>query len=106
MRWSKRARKTGSAAAYAMGGHRPWSLEPERDWLMAPLSEKPDLTLHALLTDVIEKAIVEVVLEGRQRCAGVAVAHITPNADRASKIAEAIRRAEAAVIAGHAARQW
>ncbi len=57
-------------------------------------------------TDVIEKAIINVVLEERQRCASVAIAHGTPDADRANKIAEAIRRAEDAEIAGHAAKQW
>ena len=58
------------------------------------------------VSDVIEKAIIDVVLEERARCANVAVAHGTPDADRASKIADAIRRAEDAEIAGRAATQW
>ncbi len=57
-------------------------------------------------TDVIEKAIINIVLEERQRCAGVAIAHGTPDADRANKIAEEIRRAEDAMVAGSAAKQW
>ncbi len=57
-------------------------------------------------TDAIEKAIINIVLEERQRCANVAIAHGTPDADRASKIAEAIRRAEDAEITGSAAKQW
>ena len=57
-------------------------------------------------TDVIEKAIINIVLEERQRCASVAIAHGTPDADRANKIAEAIRRAEDAMVAGSAAKQW
>ncbi len=57
-------------------------------------------------TDVIEKAIIKIVIEERQRCASVAIAHGTPDADRANKIAEAIRRAEDAEITGSAAKQW
>ena len=41
-----------------MGGRRPWSLEPERDWLMARLAEKPDLTLHALLAELAARDVV------------------------------------------------
>ncbi len=57
-------------------------------------------------TDVIEKTIINTVLEERQRCANVAIAHGTPDADRANKIAEEIRRAEDAEITGSAAKQW
>jgi transposase len=48
VKWAQRARETGSAAAKAMGGKRPFLLEQERDWLIKRLAEKPDLTLHAL----------------------------------------------------------
>ena len=70
------------------------------------LQMSPDADQAKEATDVIEKAIIDVVLQERQRCANVAVAHGTPDADRASKIAEAIRRAEDAEITGHAAKQW
>ena len=70
------------------------------------LQMSPDADQEKEATDVIEKAIIDVVLQERQRCANVAVAHGTPDADRASKIAEAIRRAEDAEIAGNAAKQW
>ncbi len=55
VRWSQRARETGSAAAYAMGGRRRWVLEAEGDWLLARIAEKPDLTLHALLAELAER---------------------------------------------------
>ena len=74
--------------------------------IFSALQTSPDADRAKEATDVIEKAIIDVVLEERQRCAGVAVAHGTPDADRASKIAEAIRRAEDADIAGRASRQW
>ncbi len=74
--------------------------------VFSALQASPDADRTKQATDIIEKAIIDVVLDERQRCANVAVAHGTPDADRASKIAEAIRRAEDAEIAGSAARQW
>jgi hypothetical protein len=74
--------------------------------VFSALQTTPDADQVTAATDIIEKAIIDVVLEERQRCAGVAVAHGTPDADRASKIAEAIRRAEDAEITGSAAKQW
>ncbi len=49
VKWMQRQRRTGSPAAKPMGGRRPYLLEGEREWLLARLGEKPDLTLHALL---------------------------------------------------------
>ena len=74
--------------------------------IFSALQTSPDADRVKAATDVIEKAIIEVVLEERQRCANVAVAHGTPDADRASKIAEEIRRAENAEITGRASKQW
>ncbi len=74
--------------------------------IFSALQTSPNVDRAKEATDVIEKAIINVVLEERQRCASVAVAHGTPDADRASKIAEAIRRAEDAEITGSAAKQW
>ena len=58
VKWSQRARATGSAAAKPMGGKRPYLLEGERDWLLARLAEKPDLTLHALLAELGDRGVV------------------------------------------------
>src|SRR5882724_8380843 len=58
VKWSQRARATGRAAAKPMGGKRPYLLEGERDWLLARLAEKPDLTLHALLAELGERGVV------------------------------------------------
>ena len=58
VKWSQRARATGSAAAKPMGGKRPYLLEGERDWLLARLAEKPNLTLHALLAELGERGVV------------------------------------------------
>src|SRR5262249_53626543 len=48
VKWSQRFRANGSAAAYKVGGRRPYALASERDWLLARLAEKPDITLRAL----------------------------------------------------------
>ncbi len=74
--------------------------------VFSDLQASPDADRTKAATDVIEKAIIDVVLDERQRCASVAVAHGTPDADRASKIAAAIRRAEDAEISGSASKQW
>jgi transposase len=58
VKWSQRARTTGSAAAKPMGGKRPYLLEGQRDWLLARLAEKPDLTLHTLLAELAERGVV------------------------------------------------
>jgi len=58
VKWSQRARTTGSAAAKPMGGKRPFLLESERDWLLGRLQEKPDLTLHALLAELAGRGVV------------------------------------------------
>ncbi len=71
--------------------------------IFSALQTSPDADLAKQATDLIEKAIIDVVLEERQRCAGVAVARGTPDADLASKIAEDIHRAKDAEIAGRAA---
>ena len=56
-KWTQRLRTTGSAAAKPMGGKRPFLLESERDWLLARLDEKPDLTLHALRGELRERGV-------------------------------------------------
>ena len=57
VKWSQRFRTTGSAGAYRMGGHRPRSLQGEREWLLGRLVAKPDLTLRALVSELAERGI-------------------------------------------------
>ena len=52
VRWCQLENQTGSAAARPMGGKRPKLLEGQRDFLMARIAAKPDLTLEALLREV------------------------------------------------------
>jgi transposase len=57
VKWTQRKSATGSAAAKPMGGKRPFLLAKERDWLLARLDEKPDLTLQALRGELRERGI-------------------------------------------------
>src|SRR6202023_2057340 len=51
VKWSQRFRATGSAAAYKMGGWRQLLLKSEREWLLARIAAKPDLTLRAVVAE-------------------------------------------------------
>ena len=48
----------GTAAAKPMGGHRRRLLRGERDWLLARIAEKPDLTLRAVLAELAARCRV------------------------------------------------
>jgi transposase len=52
VKWSQRFRATGSAAARPMGGRRPYALAGQREWLLARLAEKPDITLRGLASEL------------------------------------------------------
>lgn len=57
VKWSQRFRATGSPAAKPMGGHRPFALAGEHDWLLARMSEQPDITTRALAAKLAERDI-------------------------------------------------
>jgi len=57
VKWSQRFRATGSAAAYKVGGRRPFALAGQRGWLLARLAEKPDITLRALGAELAARGI-------------------------------------------------
>ena len=57
VRWSQRFRTTGSAAALAMGGCRPHRLAGRRDWLLARIAEKPDLTLRVIRAELAAEGV-------------------------------------------------
>ena len=52
VKWSQRWRATGNAAAKQMGGWRQLRLKREREWLLARIAEKPDLTLRAVVAEL------------------------------------------------------
>jgi len=58
VKWSQRYRASGSVAAKPMGGHRPRLLRGERDWLLARIAAKPDLTLRAVVAELAERGTV------------------------------------------------
>src|SRR4029077_680546 len=55
VKWSQRWRATSSAAAKKMGGWRQLLLKSEREWLLARIAEKPDLTLLAVVAELAER---------------------------------------------------
>jgi transposase len=57
VKWSQRSRATGSAAARPMGGHRPYALAGERDWLLARLADQPDVTLRGLVAELAARGV-------------------------------------------------
>ena len=57
VKWSQRFRATGSAAALKVGGRRPFALAGERNWLLARITEAPDLTLRAIAAELAERGI-------------------------------------------------
>jgi transposase len=57
VRWCARAHRTGSPAALRMGGRWGLKLAPERDWLVARIVEKPDLTLRAIQGELADRGI-------------------------------------------------
>jgi transposase len=57
IRWAQRKRDTGEITAKRMGGNRPFTLAPHREWLLARIAEKPDLTLRAIVAELIERGI-------------------------------------------------
>ncbi len=55
VKWSQRYRASGSAAAKPMGGGKQLSLLSQREWLLARIAEKPDLTLRGLVAELCER---------------------------------------------------
>ena len=58
VRWAQRFRATGTVAPKPMGGHRPFALVNERDWLLARIAAVPDITVRALTAELLERDIV------------------------------------------------
>ena len=55
VKWSQRWRASGSSAAKQMGGWRQLRLQREREWLLARIAEKQDLTLRAVVAELAER---------------------------------------------------
>ena len=58
VKWSQRFRATGSVSAKRMGGHRPFALTGERDWLRARIDSETDVSLRRLQSELAERGIV------------------------------------------------
>ncbi len=58
VKWTDRARRTGSVAPAKMGGYRRPILEPHRDWLLEQVRTCPHLTLAELQDLLAERGVV------------------------------------------------
>jgi transposase len=59
IRWVERQRRSGSVSPAPMGGSRGCRIEGEhRDWLLARIVAKPDLTLEELRRELAERGLV------------------------------------------------
>lgn len=57
VKWSQRKRQTGSVAAKPMGSRLTRSLAAQRDWMLARLAAKPDVTLRELVAELNARAV-------------------------------------------------
>jgi len=57
VKWLQRVRQRGSVAPDQVGGYRRPALEGEREWMLARIAEKPDLTLRALAAELSERGV-------------------------------------------------
>ena len=57
VKWSQRQRLSGSPAPQPVGGRKPYAVAREREWLLARLAEKPDLTLREVLAELHDRGI-------------------------------------------------
>ena len=57
VKWTKRARLTGSVEPKPMGGRRPFALARHRVWVLPRLADKPDLTLRALALELADQDV-------------------------------------------------
>lgn len=58
VKWSQRARTTGSAAAMPMGGKRPVLLAGQRAFILDRIEAVPNLSLRALAAELAERGVV------------------------------------------------
>lgn len=57
VKWSQRARRTGSAAAKPMGGKRPVLLAGQRAFILGRIKQAPHISLRALAAELGERGI-------------------------------------------------
>lgn len=57
VKWSQRARESGSPAAKPMGSKLKRKLLDEREWIVGRLSEVPDITLRALVAELQARGV-------------------------------------------------
>ena len=57
VKWCQRSRVSGSPMSKPMGSRLKRKLLAERDWILARLSEEPDITLRALVSELQARGV-------------------------------------------------
>ena len=57
VKWSQRAKRTGSVAPAQMGGHRKPVLAPHLDWLLDQVRARPEITVKGLQALLAERGV-------------------------------------------------
>lgn len=57
VKWLQRVERTGSVRPGKMGGHRRAALAGEREWILARLAERPDVTVRGLAAELRERGV-------------------------------------------------
>lgn len=57
VKWLQRVAATGSVKPAKMGGYRRPALEGERDWLLARIAEKADVTVRGLSAELVDRGV-------------------------------------------------
>jgi putative transposase len=58
VKWTARARRTGSVSPAKMGGYRRPLLEPHREWLLEQVRDCPHVTLAALQALLADRGVI------------------------------------------------
>ena len=106
VKWSQRARASGSPAPKAMGGKRHDRLAGERHWILARIVEKPDLTLSEIVAELQAVRGIRVARDTVWRMLRRENLTFKKNADRVGALAarrEAAQRALDQALSPHSA---
>jgi transposase len=57
VKWTQRYRKTGNVVPDKQGYQKPLVLAGQREWLLARVAKKPDITLRELMAELADRGV-------------------------------------------------
>ena len=81
VKWSQRLRSTSSVSALPMGEARRDVLGSQRDWLVARIQEKPDLTLRTIRGELADRGLKVSYDAVEQLGGGIVAGEVGPGPD-------------------------